>query len=90
MRRLPDKQNKDVALHRWLGLRPVDFVRAAERRAAVLLRRLSDQLNEQSTTRQRRPQPSGAKRHYPLSAIRYPLSQVRYPLSALRYPLFPP
>jgi len=60
MGRLFDNKKNKVPLHRWLGLRPVDFVRAAERRAAVLLRQLS--------------KPRRAQRHYPLSAIRYPLS----------------
>ncbi|MGB5102997.1 MAG: hypothetical protein WBO04_06700 [Steroidobacteraceae bacterium] len=65
MGRLFDNKKKKVPLHRWLGLRPVDFVRAAERRAAVLLRQLSEQ---------RRGKHNRAQRHYPLSAIRYPLS----------------
>jgi len=38
MGRLFDNKKNKVPLHRWLGLRPVDFVRAAERRAAVLQR----------------------------------------------------
>lgn len=38
MGRLFDNKKKKVPLHRWLGLRPVDFVRAAERRAAALQR----------------------------------------------------
>jgi hypothetical protein len=59
-------RKKDLPLHRWLGLRPVDFVRAAERRAAVLLRQLGEQ---------RRKQRQGTKRHYPLHPIPCPLSR---------------
>jgi len=51
----------DAPPHRWLGLRPVDFVRAAERRAAILTRQLNSRR-------------SGAQRHYPLSPVPYPLS----------------
>lgn len=69
MGRLFDNKKKVVPLHRWLGLRPVDFVRAAERRAAVLLRQLAGQ-----SSKQRSAPPNRAQRHYPLSAIRYSLS----------------
>jgi hypothetical protein len=38
MERVCANNNEDAPPRRWLGLRPVDFVRAAERRAAVLTR----------------------------------------------------
>lgn len=66
MDRLFGNRKKDLPLHRWLGLRPVDFVRAAERRAAVLLRQLGEQ---------RRDRGHGTKRHYSLHPVPYPLSR---------------
>ena len=60
MDRVFQYKSKDAPPHRWLGLRPVDFVRAAERRAAVLTRVISGKRAK-------------GLRRYRLSAMRYPL-----------------
>ena len=61
MERVFHDKKKDARPHRWLGLRPVDFVRAAERRAAAQVRQLGNK-------------GSSAKRHYPLPPVPHPLS----------------
>jgi hypothetical protein len=61
MERAFQDKKKDARPHRWLGLQPVDFVRAAERRAAAM-------------TQEQGSQRSRAQRHYPLPPVPYPLS----------------
>jgi hypothetical protein len=63
MDRIFDRR-KNAPPHRWLGLRPIDFVRAAERRAAVLLRQLGER-------------PRGAEVTYRLPIGSHPLSRRR-------------
>jgi hypothetical protein len=59
MERVFDRKKKNASPHRWLGLRPVDFVRAAERRAASMSRAIRETAGEHSVNM-----------HAPLTRIR--------------------
>lgn len=65
MDRAFDHKKKQTPPHRWLGLRPVDFVRAAERRAIARSRAIVETTAEQS-----------GKIHAPLTRIRRPRTAI--------------